>query len=42
VTHKFSVDSFARKLQLAELEYLASSDAAARSFAENYVGLKYR
>ncbi len=42
MTHKFSDDSFAHKLQLAELDYLASSDVAARSFAENYVGLKFQ
>jgi p-hydroxybenzoate 3-monooxygenase len=30
---------FDRKRQLAELEYLASSEAAAKSLAENYVGL---
>lgn len=38
--HKFSEDSFAHKLQLAELEYLWESRAASTSFAENYVGLK--
>ena len=30
---------FARQLQLARLEYLDRSEAAARSFAENYSGL---
>jgi p-hydroxybenzoate 3-monooxygenase len=30
---------FARRLQLARLEYLERSEAAARSFAENYSGL---
>ena len=39
--HQFSADPFARRLQLAELEYLASSAAAARSLAENYVGLSF-
>jgi p-hydroxybenzoate 3-monooxygenase len=39
--HKFSDDAFARKLQLAELEYLASSEAASRSVAENYAGLPF-
>jgi p-hydroxybenzoate 3-monooxygenase len=39
--HRFSADPFARRLQLAELEYLASSAAAARSLAENYVGLSF-
>jgi p-hydroxybenzoate 3-monooxygenase len=39
--HRFSEDSFARKLQLAELEYIAESPAAAASFAENYVGLTF-
>jgi p-hydroxybenzoate 3-monooxygenase len=37
--HKFSEDAFAHKLQLAELDYLAQSEAAQRSLAENYVGL---
>jgi len=39
--HRFSADPFAQRLQLAELEYLASSAAAARSLAENYVGLSF-
>jgi p-hydroxybenzoate 3-monooxygenase len=39
--HKFSDDSFAHKLQLAELEYLEGSAAGSKSFAENYVGLPY-
>jgi p-hydroxybenzoate 3-monooxygenase len=39
--HKFSDESFARKMQLAELEYIAESQAAAAAFAENYVGLKF-
>ena len=39
--HRFSADPFARRLQSAELEYLASSDAAARTLAENYVGLSF-
>ena len=39
--HKFSDDSFARKVQLAELEYIAGSPAAALAFAENYVGLEF-
>jgi p-hydroxybenzoate 3-monooxygenase len=41
VMHKFSDESFAYKLQLAELEYLESSEAAQKSFAENYVGLPF-
>jgi p-hydroxybenzoate 3-monooxygenase len=32
-------DRFEKRRQLAELEYLTSSRAAAQSFAENYVGL---
>ena len=32
-------DAFGRRLQLAELDYLTSSRAAAQSLAENYVGL---
>jgi p-hydroxybenzoate 3-monooxygenase len=39
--HTFSDDSFARKLQLAELEYIAGSPAAAAAFADNYVGLTF-
>lgn len=39
--HRFSVDPFAYRLQLAELDYLAGSAAAARSLAENYVGLSF-
>jgi p-hydroxybenzoate 3-monooxygenase len=41
VMHRFSDDAFARKLQIAELEYLADSSAASRAFAENYVGLEF-
>lgn len=37
--HKLSDDPMARKLQLAELEYLAESQAASTAVAENYVGL---
>ena len=32
-------DAFGRRLQLAELDYVASSRAASQSLAENYVGL---
>ena len=32
---------FERKLQLAELDYLVNSPAAAKTLAENYVGLPY-
>ncbi len=32
-------DDFQNRLQLAQLEYVCSSEAAARSLAENYVGL---
>ena len=39
--HRFSADPFERRLQAAELEYLARSDAACRSLAENYVGLAF-
>ena len=34
-----SHNAFDRKRQLAELDYVVSSEAAARSLAENYVGL---
>jgi p-hydroxybenzoate 3-monooxygenase len=33
-------DEFERKLQRARLEYVAASESAARSLAENYVGLE--
>jgi p-hydroxybenzoate 3-monooxygenase len=33
--------AFGRKMQLAELEYLGSSEAAQTAFAENYTGLPY-
>ena len=39
--HKFSEDSFAHKLQLAELDYMCGSEAALTAFAENYTGLKF-
>jgi p-hydroxybenzoate 3-monooxygenase len=39
--HKFSDDTFAQRLQLAELEYLTGSTAALTSLAENYVGLPF-
>jgi p-hydroxybenzoate 3-monooxygenase len=40
LTHRDeSDDSFGNRLQLAELEYLSSSRAAATALAENYVGL---
>jgi p-hydroxybenzoate 3-monooxygenase len=37
--HRLSDDAMARKLQLAELEYLAESHAASTAVAENYAGL---
>ena len=37
--HDLGGDPFQRRLQLARLEYVARSEAAARSLAENYVGL---
>jgi p-hydroxybenzoate 3-monooxygenase len=39
--HKLSDDALARKLQLAELEYLSESDAASTVVAENYAGLPW-
>ena len=40
VTHRFpEMDGFARRLQMAELDYIRQSEAAQRSLAENYVGL---
>ncbi len=38
--HRFPEDgAFERRMQMAELDYIASSDAAKRVIAENYVGL---
>ncbi len=37
--HDLGGDPFQRQLQLARLQYVARSEAAARSLAENYVGL---
>jgi p-hydroxybenzoate 3-monooxygenase len=38
--HRFPDDGpFERRMQVAELDYIASSEAAQRSIAENYVGL---
>jgi p-hydroxybenzoate 3-monooxygenase len=39
--HRLTDNSFDHKLQLAELDYLFRSKAAATVFAENYVGLPY-
>jgi p-hydroxybenzoate 3-monooxygenase len=39
--HRFDGDAFQEKLQLAQLEYVTTSRAAAASLAENYVGLPY-
>jgi p-hydroxybenzoate 3-monooxygenase len=39
--HQISDNPFDQKLQLAELDYLFHSGAAATAFAENYVGLPY-
>ncbi len=39
--HKFSDDTFAQRLQVAELDYLAESRAASQVVAENYVGLPF-
>jgi p-hydroxybenzoate 3-monooxygenase len=40
--HRFSDETIARKMQLAELRYIGESPAAATAFAENYVGLRFR
>jgi p-hydroxybenzoate 3-monooxygenase len=37
--HKLSTETFAGKLQQAELDYLSQSEAASRSVAESYAGL---
>jgi p-hydroxybenzoate 3-monooxygenase len=39
--HKFSDETFARRMQVAELDYIAESAVAAKAFAENYVGLNF-
>jgi p-hydroxybenzoate 3-monooxygenase len=39
--HRISENPFDQKIQLAELDYLFRSTAAATAFAENYVGLPY-
>jgi p-hydroxybenzoate 3-monooxygenase len=39
--HTFPDSMFDRKMQLAELDYLFGSRAAATAFAENYVGLPF-
>jgi len=39
--HRISENPFDHKLQLADLDYLFRSKAAATAFAENYVGLPY-
>lgn len=41
VLHRISDNPFDHRLQLAELDYLFRSKAAATAFAENYVGLPY-
>jgi p-hydroxybenzoate 3-monooxygenase len=40
LTHRFpEMDGFARRMQIAELDYIRSSPAAQQVMAENYVGL---
>lgn len=42
ITHRFpDMDGFARRLQIAELDYLQASRAAQQALAENYVGLPF-
>jgi p-hydroxybenzoate 3-monooxygenase len=41
MTHRFSDDEFAYRLQLAELDYITSSNAGLMTVAENYVGLPF-
>jgi p-hydroxybenzoate 3-monooxygenase len=42
ITHRFpDMDGFARRLQIAELDYLRDSRAAQQVLAENYVGLPF-
>ena len=37
--HRLGDDPFEERLQISQLRYVVSSDAAARTLAENYVGL---
>jgi len=37
--HQLGDDPFDNQLQLSQLRYIVSSEAAARTLAENYVGL---
>ncbi len=37
----FDETPFVNRLKMSELKYVSSSQAAARSLAENYVGLPY-
>jgi p-hydroxybenzoate 3-monooxygenase len=39
MTHRFSDDPFAYRMQIAELDYVTSSKAGMTTVAENYVGL---
>lgn len=40
LTHRFpDMDGFDRRIQMAEIDYIAGSEAAQRTLAENYVGL---
>jgi p-hydroxybenzoate 3-monooxygenase len=41
ILHRFGDDPFGQRIQHAELEYLAGSEAARTALAENYVGLPY-
>ena len=41
MTHRFSDDEFAHRLQLAELDYVTGSEAGRMTIAENYVGLPF-
>jgi p-hydroxybenzoate 3-monooxygenase len=42
VLHRFpETDAFSQRIQMAELDYLVSSQAATTALAENYVGLPF-
>ena len=42
LTHRFpDTDPFARRMQVAELDYIRGSRAAQAALAENYVGLPF-
>jgi p-hydroxybenzoate 3-monooxygenase len=39
--HRFNDEAMAQRLQVAELDWIASSRAGSAAIAENYVGLPF-